>query len=135
MRRQRFLSFLVWGGLSALAQVLAACGAKGKANDGFARFASVLEMEESGPILRDYFAKDPILLIQDPTDKTQYHAVNATCSHQHCLVNWKSDRKAFVCPCHGSTFNTDGSVIQGPATAPLQTFPTRVQDKEIFVKA
>jgi Rieske Fe-S protein len=29
-----------------------------------------------------------------------------------------------VCPCHGSQYTTSGSVANGPATRPLQSFQT-----------
>jgi cytochrome b6-f complex iron-sulfur subunit len=135
MRRKRFLSWLAWGGFGQVIAFLTGCSKKSTEPQGFTKFASILEVEESkGAILRDYFAKDPILLVQDPNDKTQYRAVNATCAHQKCIVNWNSDRHAFVCPCHGSTFGADGKVLQGPAKEPLQTFPTRVKEKDIYVK-
>lgn len=135
MQRKRFLSWLAWGGFGQAIAIITGCSKKSTEPQGFAKFASILEVEESkGAILRDYFAKDPILLVQDPDDKTQYRAVNATCSHQKCIVNWNGDRQAFVCPCHGSTFGADGKVLQGPAKEALQTFPTRVKEKDIYVK-
>jgi cytochrome b6-f complex iron-sulfur subunit len=135
MQRKRFLSWLVWGSFGQWMALVTGCSKRTAEPQGFAKFASILEVEESkGAILRDYFAKDPILLVQDPNDKTQYRAVNATCSHQKCIVNWNGDRQAFVCPCHGSTFGSDGKVLQGPAKEPLQTFPTRVKEKDIYVK-
>lgn len=135
MQRKRFLSWLAWGGCGQLIALVTGCSKKSTEPQGFAKFASILEVEEAkGAILRDYFAKDPILLVQDPNDKTQYRAVNATCTHQKCIINWNGDRQAFVCPCHGSTFGADGKVLQGPAKEALQTFPTQVKEKDIYVK-
>ena len=48
------------------------------------------------------------------------HAVSATCTHMGCIVSWNSAEKSWDCPCHGSRFNYDGRVIQGPANEDLK---------------
>jgi Rieske Fe-S protein len=48
------------------------------------------------------------------------HAVSATCTHMGCIVAWNAAEKSWDCPCHGSRFNYDGSVIQGPANKDLK---------------
>lgn len=49
--------------------------------------------------------------------KATAYAVN--CSHLGCSINFNKDQHRFECPCHGSQFKIDGSVLHGPATAPL----------------
>jgi glycine/D-amino acid oxidase-like deaminating enzyme/nitrite reductase/ring-hydroxylating ferredoxin subunit len=48
------------------------------------------------------------------------HAVSATCTHMGCIVAWNGAEKSWDCPCHGSRFNYDGMVIQGPANKDLE---------------
>ena len=48
------------------------------------------------------------------------HAVSARCTHLGCLVRFNDAELAWECPCHGSRFAVDGSVIQGPANKPLE---------------
>ena len=44
---------------------------------------------------------------------------SSTCSHLGCSVAYQSSQHIFACPCHGSEFHADGSVLRGPAVAPL----------------
>ncbi|CAM5636141.1 putative Rieske 2Fe-2S iron-sulfur protein YhfW [Streptomyces afghaniensis 772] [Streptomyces afghaniensis] len=53
-------------------------------------------------------------------DDGNLHSVSARCTHLGCLVAFNSAERAWECPCHGSRFDTDGKVIQGPATKPLE---------------
>ncbi len=48
------------------------------------------------------------------------HAVSAVCTHLGCIVDWNRAEQTWDCPCHGSRFRTDGSVIQGPAKRDLE---------------
>ncbi|WP_031508946.1 FAD-dependent oxidoreductase [Streptomyces megasporus] len=50
----------------------------------------------------------------------QLHAVSSRCTHLGCLVHFNEAERAWECPCHGSRFAPDGSVLQGPATRPLE---------------
>jgi glycine/D-amino acid oxidase-like deaminating enzyme/nitrite reductase/ring-hydroxylating ferredoxin subunit len=53
-------------------------------------------------------------------DGGELHAVSARCTHLGCLVAFNAAERAWECPCHGSRFDTDGKVVQGPATRPLE---------------
>ncbi|MFF3290377.1 FAD-dependent oxidoreductase [Streptomyces sp. NPDC003023] len=53
-------------------------------------------------------------------DEGACHAVSARCTHLGCLVAFNDAERAWECPCHGSRFAVDGSVLQGPALRPLE---------------
>jgi Rieske Fe-S protein len=53
-------------------------------------------------------------------DSGETHAVSARCTHLGCIVHFNDAETAWECPCHGSRFGIDGSVIQGPANRPLE---------------
>jgi Rieske Fe-S protein len=48
------------------------------------------------------------------------HAVSVRCTHLGCLLRWNGAERSWDCPCHGSRFDVDGSVLEGPATSPLE---------------
>ncbi|TQJ41048.1 glycine/D-amino acid oxidase-like deaminating enzyme [Arthrobacter sp. SLBN-112] len=51
------------------------------------------------------------------------HAVSAICTHLGCTVGFNRGERTWDCPCHGSRFDVDGRVIQGPATEDLPQQP------------
>ena len=52
-------------------------------------------------------------------ENSQVHIVSAVCTHMQCIVNWNKSEKSWDCPCHGSRFDIDGKVIEGPAVTDL----------------
>lgn len=50
-------------------------------------------------------------------------AVSARCTHLGCQVNWNSAERSWDCPCHGSRFAPDGTVLEGPAVHRLERKP------------
>jgi glycine/D-amino acid oxidase-like deaminating enzyme/nitrite reductase/ring-hydroxylating ferredoxin subunit len=50
----------------------------------------------------------------------QVHAVSAVCTHLGCVLGWNQVDQTWDCPCHGSRFAPDGTVLHGPATASLE---------------
>ncbi|MEK7751654.1 MAG: Rieske (2Fe-2S) protein [Acidobacteriota bacterium] len=47
-----------------------------------------------------------------------FHAISSVCTHLGCVVT-HTEGEGFACPCHGSLFSVDGSVVSGPAPAGL----------------
>ena len=52
-------------------------------------------------------------------DRGTLRAFAITCPHLGCSYNYDDGLRHFLCPCHGSQFALDGSILHGPATAPL----------------
>lgn len=49
----------------------------------------------------------------------QLHAVSALCTHLGCQVAFNPSEQSWDCPCHGSRFDVDGAVLDGPANRRL----------------
>lgn len=152
MDRRSFLSWVGLGwaisrlpvALTALVSGLAACSknsdsavptsSKAARSDGFQAIGSLADLDKNGQILSEQSAIGPVLVIRNPTTPTAVVAVNPTCTHQGCLVAWKSERKSFACPCHNSTFTANGAVIEGPARTALATYTAKIEGDSVLVK-
>jgi glycine/D-amino acid oxidase-like deaminating enzyme/nitrite reductase/ring-hydroxylating ferredoxin subunit len=52
-------------------------------------------------------------------DDGRLSAVSPRCTHLGCYVSWNRAERTWDCPCHGSRYLPDGTVIQGPAVDDL----------------
>lgn len=52
--------------------------------------------------------------------KGKLHTYSCVCPHQGCHVHWNQMEKTWDCPCHGSRFDTQGKVLNGPALTNLE---------------
>jgi hypothetical protein len=68
-----------------------------------------------GAILRRGLAKHAVYRAKDGSIIER----SAACTHVGCIVHWNSFEQCWDCPCHGSQFLPDGSVLNGPAVRPL----------------
>ena len=53
-------------------------------------------------------------------------AMGARCPHANCQVAWVQEDRQAECPCHGSRFAGDGTLLSGPATTDLPTYPATI---------
>lgn len=65
-----------------------------------------------------------VAAFKDPSGKVILHS--AVCPHLGCMVKWNSTEKTFDCPCHGSRFDADGSLKQGPSMRGLDALDQKL---------
>ena len=56
---------------------------------------------------------------------TGFVALGATCPHAGCEVAWVPEDRQVECPCHGSRFAGDGTVLNPPAQTDLASYPVQ----------
>lgn len=49
------------------------------------------------------------------TSATTFRGLSMICTHEGCITEVTNNQ--FACPCHGSIFRNDGSVLRGPSVA------------------
>lgn len=59
------------------------------------------------------------------------YALSLVCTHLGCTVSVMPD--GLYCPCHGTRFDQQGNVLQGPATRALPRLPTEMRGDRIVV--
>jgi nitrite reductase/ring-hydroxylating ferredoxin subunit len=64
------------------------------------------------------------------------YALADRCSHRGCSLHegkLNAD-DTITCPCHGSTFRLDGSIVKGPATSPQPQFDIRTSEGTVEIR-
>jgi len=73
-----------------------------------------------------------VLVARTGTDTAT--ALSSGCTHQNCEITGYAGQ-VFVCPCHGSQFDTSGRVVQGPAASPLRQFACQISGDVLTITA
>jgi Rieske Fe-S protein len=74
------------------------------------------------------------------TGENTFNALSGICTHLGCELGWDTGSHHFVCGCHGSSFDTTGKPLTGPALymGPLRDLPIfswKIQDSIVYVLA
>jgi Rieske Fe-S protein len=135
--------FIVGAGLGLIGTVVAACSGNKQTATGDQSAASTTSAAAPGspapakPIAKTSAVPVGSGVIVDDVVVTQpsagvFKGFSATCTHLGCTVSTVADG-TINCPCHGSKFNLDGSVAQGPAARPLDTKNIAVQGDSVVL--
>jgi Rieske Fe-S protein len=73
---------------------------------------------------RTVLSDPPAVLVHD---EKGFSAFSLVCTHLGCTL--QQDGQSFACACHGSRYNTDGTLAQGPADKPLLSLRVEVTEE------
>ena len=140
MKRREFIN---WAGLGLIASylpvALVACSksesvadSNDSSNTANAEEALTIgtmsQLQEAGFLLDE---KAKVLVIKNSQEELM--AVNPTCTHQGCIVDWNAEENQFICPCHNAKFAPDGKVTGTPAQSDLSTYQVQEDNGDILV--
>lgn len=149
MGRRQFMNFLTFGAvtgtaLGALYPVVkyfippSAGGAGGgiTAKDALGNDISVSEFlsnhKPGDRTLAQGLKGDPTYLVVQQDKTLAEYGLNAVCTHLGCVVPWNASENKFICPCHGSQYNSEGKVVRGPAPLSLALVNANVEEDKVL---
>jgi cytochrome b6-f complex iron-sulfur subunit len=135
----------------ALGSVLEGCGGGGgptSPSGSVQGLATVSATDANGAVVLTIDSASPLAavgaaaLVRSPSAlllvahvaQGSFTALTSTCTHQACTITGFASG-TYVCPCHGSQFDTSGHVLAGPAFAPLRQFNTQFSGNVLTITA
>ncbi len=85
--------------------------------------------KNSSKILR--FGRKPIIVIRKSNG--DFKALEATCTHLDCNVQFKKETEQVWCACHNGLYDIEGKNISGPPPKPLAQFKVDIARENIIV--
>jgi cytochrome b6-f complex iron-sulfur subunit len=70
-----------------------------------------------------YFADQKVYIVRTVAG---FFAMSAVCTHLGCITQWHPEADLIECPCHGSHYERNGTVVHGPAPRALPHFSVRL---------
>jgi len=131
LKRRKFFSltlfsFIFTAFLSVFHKVFAQ-----EIENNFYKLGSLTDLEENGFLLNENLEIGAVLVILK--EDNSLIAIEPTCTHMGCLVEWNKQENLFICPCHNSKFQEDGKVVEGLAISDLPIYQVKIENNTVFV--
>jgi Rieske Fe-S protein len=147
LERRELLKVFCGAGASAVCASVGGCGAAGMMGSGeeLVQLPAVVEgrvvlplaefpqlAEVGGGIVGEARGMvEPLAIARESENK--FFAMRAVCTHMTCTLRYNRLSVSLDCPCHGSTFEMDGTVINGPAVKPLGMLSTEFDGQVVRI--
>lgn len=106
------------------------------------RYAEFTSEGDKLVVEKKVFQEDRFVLLRNPRDRSpiylrkdsdeHYTALLLECTHKQCTVN--PAKETLSCPCHGSRYDTEGRVLEGPARKRLLRYEVSSDDTNIYIQ-
>ena len=132
----------------ALATLVSACGGDGPTSPSTpasalptlsGRFSgSIVQVNASGSALASVGGAALVesvagLFLVARTGASGFTTVDGVCTHEGCTINGAAG-DVYVCPCHGSRYDRNGQVVNGPARSSLRQYATTFADDVVTIR-
>ena len=88
------------------------------------------ELKDFAPGTVKVFSDYQLIVFSDPEG---IYAISSVCTHAGCPVSYKKKEGILLCPCHGSKFSKEGSVLHGPAMKALSWYSVKLGDRNQLI--
>ncbi len=141
--RREFISktCIACAGGSVLTSILSACSATHYVNGVFSANGISVSKSEFEYVKKDKtYTRQFILVHHDKLEypiylfrvsDNEYSALWTKCTHQGSELQASGDH--LYCPSHGSEFDKNGNVTQGPAEKNLRSFPVTINEEALLI--
>ncbi len=138
MKRRDFITCVGLGSLATSLPVKVAASSQettviSSTSGDWQTVGTIADLDKNGQLLNENSPVGSVLVIGNSQSKNLV-AVNPTCTHMGCTVEWLEEEKLFLCPCHASEFKSNGNVQMGPATKPLSNYQAKIEGDLVMVK-
>jgi len=137
MERREFLGSLTGPVLAACAVCMGACSKSG--SSGSVSPASnvnfTIDLAANLTTVGSSFISNGVIIVRLATGNTpsSFTAVQVNCTHEGTGINYIPSSNNFLCPSHGSTFSTSGTVTLGPASSSLKQYNVSISGTTMTV--
>lgn len=125
MQRREFLGTLTGPALAVCAVCMGACSKSSSGGSGGAVSANfTVDLSSNLTTVGSSIVSNGVIIVRLASGNlpASFTAVQVACTHQGTNINYNASSGNFICPNHGSTFTTNGTVTLGPASTSLKQY-------------
>lgn len=67
-------------------------------------------------------------------EKGVIRALSSVCPHLGCTIGWDAAAGRYLCPCHDTLFEADGSFISGEAKRAMDDLPVKIEGGRVKIQ-